>query len=724
MKKLYILLLIALYFVVSAFCGLNLSLNENNKIANDFFNGTVMVKQKSNPEQTVKSLKGISDMYDLTIAKISPYDEGTDIYIYSSNGAFEKKMLDLSPLHSGMFYTNEKEITDADGHFAVFYNKKIKVYPLDDLDEIHLKGKYSIYAKDVDLFSEQIDSINLQYGNSVELYENVKLFNIVEENYSSLQVSYLGFLVGLLSIIIVVTYLYIMNHLKRSFAIKKLFGYSNIQIFSELWCRFILKPIGIALICSYIFSVGVFLLYQYINSINTLTLFLKKLTIYNFAISAILLFSLVLFTVILLQIFKVEDIIRYLKNSRKETNRLNFCIISLSIVFVLLSSAVLYTSANYVIDRKSSQKLWEENKDLVTLSITVTSHIFDNKKENALFDTKLAELWQFFNGEGGILFHKRKIIEVGKQEIPLIYINKNYLKENAILDMDGNQILEFDESDDNKINVLIPNRYKKDMTLIQPMIHELHVLDKYLGNDVVNSRLSDEGIEYHTYEENINNPDIRENITYIENDQKLFTYAGFVDTPQNGILMLVNESNIGLNVYIPTTTGAGGIKIPNYLKLKAYVDEFFKANSYDYLDYYFTSVYDDYSEDVQYMLFLAQFSVYTLILNILFLSIAIFSFVSIYFDNYKRKNAVLKFMGFSFWERHHAFLLKFSVLNLIMTALCLIIVKMTENRIMNLHIFTSMLFIYFLSVILDLLLIGYILQRKEKFNMIQVLKGE
>lgn len=724
MKKLYIFLLIALYFIVSLCCGLNLSLKENNRIANDFFNGTVMVNQKSNPKQTLKCLKEISDTYELTIAKISPYKEGEDIYIYSSKGDYEKSMLGLAPLNMGMLYTNTKEIANADAYFDVFLNKKIKVYPLDDLDEVHLKGKYSIFAKDIDSFLNEIDNVNLMYGDSVVIYENKRLFNIVEENYSSLQVSYLMFLIGLLSIITVVTYLYIINHSKRSFAIKKLCGYSNVQILGELWYRFILKPVLLALISSYVFSIGVFILYKYINSINTLILFLKKLTIYNFVISLILMLSLALFTILLLWLFKTEDMSRYLKNSEKQKNKLNFCIISLSMAFVLLSSAVLYASADYVIDRKSSLSLWEKNKDLVTLSITATSQIFDNKKEDALFEKRLVELWNFFDSEGAILFHKRTIIEVNEQKIPLIYINKNYLKENIILDVNENRLLDFDESDSNKINVLVPKMYEKDMTLIEPMIHELHLLDKYLGDDVANSWLSEEGIEYHSYEENISNPNISEKFTYIKNEQRLFTYSCFVDMPENAVLMLVNGHNMGLNVYSPTIMEAGGIKIPDYLKLKPQVEKFFKENGYDYIDYYFTSIFDDYSEDVQYMLFLAQFSIYTLLLNIVFLFLALFSFVSIYFDNYKRKNAVLKFMGFSFWERHNAFLFKFSILNLIITALCLVIVKIAENRIMNLHIFTPMLYVYFIVAILNLLIGIYILQRKEKFNMIQVLKGE
>ncbi|WP_324825867.1 hypothetical protein [Sinanaerobacter sp. ZZT-01] len=724
MKKLYVFLVVALYFTVSLFCGLDLSLKENNRIANDFFNGTIMVKQKSNPEQTLKSLKEISDGYGLTLAKISPYDEGTDLYIYSSDGAFEKSILGLNPLHLGMLYTNKKEIADSDAHFDVFSNKKIKVYPLDDLDEVHLMGRYSIYTEDISFFSEQIDNINLKYGNSVEIYENRRLFNVVEENYSSLQVGYLGFLVGLLNIIIVVTYLYRMNHLKRSFAIKKLCGYSNQMIFSELWCRFILKPIGIALLFSYVFSIGVFIVCRYIDSVNSLLLFLKKLTLYNLAVSVALMLLLALFTAILLQIFKAEDIIRYLKHSKKETNKLNFCIIALSMVFVLLSSSVLYTSADYVIDRRSSQKLWEKNKDLVTLHASVTSHILDDTKESALFEKKLTELWKYFYKEGGILFHKRKIIEVNKQEIPLIYINKSYLKENAVLDVNGKRILDFDESDDNNISVLVPERYRGDITLIQPELHELHLNGKYLGEDIINSRLSDEGTEYHSYEANLNNPDIVETVTYIKNDQKLFTYAGYVDTPQNGILMLVNDRNMGSNAYIPTILGGEGIKIRDYLKLKPYVDEFFKENGYDYVDYYFASIYEGYEEDVQYMLFLTQFSIFTLLLNLVFLFLALFSFVSIYFDNYKRKNAVLKFMGFSFRERHRAFFVKFSVLNLAMTVLCLVIVKIAERRIMNLHLFAPMLLVYFLFILLHILLVSYILQRKEKFNMIQVLKGE
>ncbi len=720
MKKLYVFLVVALYFTVSLFCGLDLSLKENNRIANDFFNGTIMVKQKSNAEQTLKSLKEISDTYSLTLAKISQYDEGTDVYIYSSGGTFEKSMLGLNPLNSGMFYTNKKEIADSESHFDVFSNKKIRVYPLDNLDEVHLMGWYSIYAEDSSFFSKHMDNINLKYGNSVELYENRRILNVIEENYSSLQVGYLGFLVGLLSIIIVVTYLYRMNHLKRSFAIKKLCGYSNQMIFSELWHRFILKPIGTALLFAYVFSIGVFIAYGYIDSVNILLLFLKRLTLYNLAISLPLMLILSLFTIILLQIFKEEDIIRYLKNSKKETNKLNFCIIALSMAFVLLSSSVLYTSADYVIDRRSSQKLWEKNKDLVTLYVTATSHILDDKKESVLFEKKLIELWKHFYQQGGILFHKRKIIEVNKQEIPLIYINKSYLKENTILGADGKRILNFDESDDNNISVLVPERYRKDMVLIRPALHELHLNGKYMGEDAVNS----EGTKYNAYEANFNNPAIVETVTYIKNDQKLFTYAGYVDIPQNGILMLVNDRNMGLNTYIPTIMGAGGIKIPNYLEVKPYVDEFFKENGYNYVEYYFASIYESYEDDVQYMLFLTQFSICTLFLNLVFLFLALFSFVSIYFDNYKRKNAVLKFMGFTFRERHRAFLVKFSVLNLIITGACLLIVRIAEKRIVNLHIFTPVLFIYFLFILLNLLIVSYILQRKEKFNMIQALKGE
>lgn len=285
-------------------------------------------------------------------------------------------------------------------------------------------------------------------------------------------------------------------------------------------------------------------------------------------------------------------------------------------------------------------------------------------------------------------------------------------------------MLELDESNGNIIHVFVPEKYKNYIPHISEQIHKLHLQDKYLGDDVVNSRLSAEGITYHSYEDNMDNAEICENITYIRNNQKLFTYTVFVDTPQNPILISVNEYNMGFNMFIPTVMGAGGMKIPNYSKLESKVNSIFKNNGYSYVDYYFTSIYDSYTNDVKYMEVLTKFSICTFFLTIIFLLLSIYSFINIYIENYKKKNAVLKFMGFSFWDRHLKFLIGFFILLLAIGLSCLIIIKIAESEIKNLSIFVQMSFIYFVFMILILLFAIYLLYRKDKWNTIKILKGE
>lgn len=152
-------------------------------------------------------------------------------------------------------------------------------------------------------------------------------------------------------------------------------------------------------------------------------------------------------------------------------------------------------------------------------------------------------------------------------------------------------------------------------------------------------------------------------------------------------------------MFIPTVMGAGGMKIPNYSKLESKVNSIFKNNGYRYVDYYFTSIYDNYTNDVKYMEVLTKFSICTFFLTIIFLLLSIYSFINIYIENYKK---LLLAIGLS----------------------CLIIIKIAESEIKNLSIFVQMSFIYFVFMILILLFAIYLLYRKDKWNTIKILKGE
>ncbi|MBJ7968126.1 bacteriocin-associated protein, partial [Bacillus cereus] len=134
------------------------------------------------------------------------------------------------------------------------------------------------------------------------------------------------------------------------------------------------------------------------------------------------------------------------------------------------------------------------------------------------------KLFKYTNDRGAILIQfsdsyiaKQNGIElkgVSVYEEKTILINNNYLKLNPIYGLDG-KLIDIKEDDD-KLTVLVPEKYKKEEKELRGYFEKEYYLQKY---KVKNTFLRDAGKELPFKE------DITVNIIWIDNNQSYFTFS-------------------------------------------------------------------------------------------------------------------------------------------------------------------------------------------------------
>lgn len=719
--------ILILFFFTSAliFYGHGQSIKEYDKITNEYFNSTIYLKTEIDQENSIKTLKTIADDYDLTVAKIIPNHDGTtDIFVYSHDNKYTDKFL-----YSNKFVNNKGhsgEIT------LTLYNKGIFIRALDNLESIGVQGKYTIHAIEPSDMENIIKKINSDYSKILTIYANQKLKNTFTTNVDEIKYFYGIILIAILFSTLLICYLYDVRSIKKEIAVKSLFGYGVSDIFYDNFIDKALKPIAVSVLISELIATIFFIFNKNISNIETLKYFLIGSLKFSIILVLVLIvtFSITLLVNIMRKSQKL-NIVSYIKGMNVSGNILSILVKMGSTLLIIIFFGLTVISWNFVAEKREAINSWEKTKNYYSLNIYVPQFIIQNKKNSAEFEKTHRAIWSFLNDKNGIMFYKvtNKInpnpvlIHGVEKDIPFVYINENYLHKNLVFDTSDNRIISVNESDINSLTLLVPLQYKSYEKELRQIIHEKHVFDKYISEDIINERITGKPNSVDLSEKELSNPDITEKLVYIKDNQKLFTYAAGGDFVINGIYALVSGKNMGLNVYTPSLNKIH-VNTVDIDRLNKETKLFLNDLGYGVVDTDFASVYHQNAEDIRYFKNIMMFSISVFVLNFVFLIFSLLYYLEVYFINNKKRIAIKNFLGYSFLSRNKKAFISLFVQDMVIVAISIIFGFLAEKTVIGLKILVPILIICLLTLLFDILCSIIFLKMRESMFLAETLKGE
>ena len=471
-----------------------------------------------------------------------------------------------------------------------------------------------------------------------ELKENEIYFDTIDNN--SYQIKYMTFYVivfGVFYTALIIILLYDLLNSYKKIGIQKMLGFSNFDIWKNRICSIMKTIIIVFGISIVVFSLILF------KQFNSLVLeFITRIFIYYLLIIG---FTFIFCSLPFLYVRKIK-ISNMLKNDRP-TN----AIICLNTVLKIIMTTVFLTVSIYAFSEFSllnsghndKYQNWEKTKNYVTNSVIeydVGTEGIDSFSEENI--EKCYNLYMSLNKKGGILakFDKYRISdEKYKSGIEYkdnnIIINPNYLKSNAIYDLNGKKV-EISEQNHNCI-VLVPEKFKSE---------EENII-KYYKKILL------------SYESNSTELTKEIQIIWIRDGQKFFSYRIDINPNENScvenpLVMVITEANANkLNFLEVLGTGNFLMKVSDQSTSSAEVNNEI-GKYYDLSTYHFplVSVYDSMNEKItESKSMIVSYSIMLSVLVVL-ICVVIIQNVANYFEQNKKRLAIQKFMGFKLKDKY------------------------------------------------------------------------
>lgn len=271
-----------------------------------------------------------------------------------------------------------------------------------------------------------------------------------------------SYILVLFSILVLLILYDILNSYKK-IGIKKMLGYSNLDIWKEHILKLLTIQIG-SIVISTVFM-SIFLINKYNGSYLT---FLKKLGL-NYLLITIVLIIITSIPYIYVQTIKVSSILKN-KKQIKEILIFNTLIkIGLVVGFIILLNIQNTNFDEFKKLYDGSYKQWEDASSYVTLNLdSLDSRTMDSKE----FLNQQKKLYKKFNQEGALVAEFSKYTPLNKDVNSKIkyfkfngVVNPNYLKKYTVYDNKGNRIL-VSEKNKNWV-ILVSNKFKNDEKIIK-----------------------------------------------------------------------------------------------------------------------------------------------------------------------------------------------------------------------------------------------------------------
>lgn len=702
MKKTFNIFVLMFSIILLTLCIKVTSYREVDRVMNTPFTHSIHLRQNKGSEKVLDGIIKMCKNYNLTVMRPINNYRDSDYYIFSPNEEFQKDILKISGNEHFQNITNIPT-TPEDKVFSMFYNNKINFKPIENLKGMSLEGNYNIYARDLNNFLKNVDKINNDYADLFSISVENSFIYLGRGSLVNYEIS-IYFVISLAMFIVsCILSIYIINSQKRDFAIRKLNGYSDNRIFKKAFIRCFGFPVIIIVIVSLAGTIEYLLLNKFLSNVESSWIFVKNLEYYFLLLCMFAIFTAVYLKIIISRL-KAWQIPLIIKSGDKNSNFLNQMIVFASMFIVLLSLTNTYPNLVDTLDKRAHVNTYKQYMDYSKIGIWYSK----DTKNSEIFEVK--DLWKILNDNGAILFDK--IGESGPPvDLDFIYINKNYIDISEFKSQEN--LKDSLSEDENTMDVIIPKSLAKYENEILYQSHIYHIRDKFLYEDILNNT--------DRYNQNINNPKIKEKIHYVDDNLNLFTFSAVAKLKNNNVFLVINDKNSGGNAYVPTLSS---LNIPNTPKIKDKIDKFFESPNMKKMEYTFTPLKVEMGDGIKFYELNLKLSISIFIISFMFLIMSMYAYVSIYFKNNRNKISIKKFLGFSFFNSHKKIIINIIIIELTVFALSAVVNKYLENQIKNLYVLNTGIFISGVVLIFNFIIFTIFLKQNEKYKIVEALKGE
>ena len=566
----------------------------------------------------------------------------------------------------------------------VVFNRDIKVHNFEELLDVGFKNILYIDTNDTDI----IDRLSETLKNDCKLYLKTSFENnkfsfahfFMNKDNNALCV----FVFWLFLFILVVSFYYSIN--QKRYSIYKLWGYPDAKIYSVF-----IKPLSISLGFTMFLSNIVIsgIIYKNIFSQLARKVFFAMLKLNIVTVSLILIISIPLFCLFV----SLEN------NGRKK--RLTKMMVASYFLRILLFTLITFSLEQFFIqseelkEKFDSLTAWENTENLYNLYESYSPLYLDDLAAEDIHNEKIFKVYKelsdldrafiikttnFERPETGVQNEQnleyRYHINVEDQEdlySPYgknIVVDRNYLKKHILKSVDGKNVIDMIDNDNNTLNILVPQKFERYESTIATSFKEWFHFQKIEVANIYKTARGQKKVEKSI-------DDLSVNIIYIENGQNLFTYnpnsgngANIID---NAIITVYTENVdnsflaacMGDYIFIESTDEYSALKEISTISQKHNITE---LNS-------IASVYDKKGEEIR----LVEESINNLIVNTVIMSLfSVIFMIAIVYMYYKSSLVVIiikSLYGYGFWEIYKHLILVNSSINIIMLFIVGIVFK-------------------------------------------------
>lgn len=609
----------------------------------------------------------------------------------------------------------------------LLFDKEIRVHNFNEIFNVGFKNLFYINTKNKNIISEFSKDFS-EYG---KLYDDLEKED--ELKYISLKnfINYMDssflsiFPLFLFNFILIILFNYLNN--KKKYLIYELWGYTKVQIYCII-NKIFYKTLFVTILFCNLIMIGIVYLY---NLTNVLSKLIPIMILLNLFMVCLLFFvSIILFSLSFINLNSKNEKNR-LSNIRLIANLSKFCLL----LVVVISFKNLFIEINTLKLNKESVSLWKNTENLYIMSGMYSPAYEDLALEDEL-NEKILKVYQDLSALNKVFiiqslnFERSPIINTNNEDLDYNYkinvknekdlyspygknimVDKNYLKRNFIKTYyDKKNVLDKIDDNDDVLNVLIPQKFKKYEKTIKESYREWFYFQRvYIPNmykKVRNKELSKKKIE-----------ELKINIIYIENDQSYFTYDSYSGDYRNNVkdpLVTVYTENIDNSVLASTLGVFMFLESENEYKALDEIKNITQKYNATELNS-ISSVYDKKGEKIIEI----EDNLNRLILNIITLYLILITLTLVityvYYKSYILKIIIKTLYGYDFISTYKDLVLS----NLYMYILVFLLISIIYKKIsiISIIIGSSMLWIDFIAI----KFINKILIYKGEINLI---KGE
>lgn len=513
----------------------------------------------------------------------------------------------------------------------IFSDKKIKVHDFEELLNVGFKNLLYVNTKNERIMQKLSDELKEDCEIQYSLPNITENTSFICTNTNSFPV----FTLYCFLFILILFFYY--SRSRKEFAICRLWGYTYPQTYCTL-NRFIYIPLLLPLVLNGLLAGGIIFKFGLSNPLlqviygmillNIITislLILLSIIIFLFSFTAVdnkrrQIMSKVIITSNILRLFLLFLIFLFINNSVEEKKELDKNLDGLtawSDTKNLFNLQEIYSPFNYsdlatedVLNNKIL-KVYQDLSDLDKVFIISTRNFERSNVADDNYD--YTYLYDLENEEDLYSPYGRNIV-----------VDRNYLKRHEIKSVNGKNVVDMIDTDDDVLNILVPQKYKKYEGVIEDSFKDWFYFQRVTVTNMY--RIAGNKTEIHKELDDLNI-----NIIYIENNQKYFTYNPYAGDSMNTIedtivtVYTENIDNSTLGSYVGSGVFVESEDVDSVLKEISSITEKYGANELNSV----ASVYDKKGEEIQYL----ENKMGQLLLNtiIIFLFLIMFMMVITYF---------------------------------------------------------------------------------------------